>query len=537
MRLLDIRASLGHTEVIQPSIDFIRKKGEEWYEYRVDNTDIEYGDQFPRLHYKIARRLALLDSPETVTGLIRLIENNAEPWEAAKTLATLKDARAIKPLAQLLDHEDRSVRWSAAYVLATLNDPRAVTPLLELLNTSHEQLEQDISNFTTGAQWIKQLVLLALSEIPDRQILDTLFFLGSTEYYDPTSDYGAIGTSTYSNSVLGVAFESARKIISQLDDAETIEKVVKNFAKLDLDAGSVFDPRFYNLKYEFRNPSALPHLKRLMENSDTEIRDVATAAYNNLSTIISEESTGSSDSLVARLKNSELGHQLIFNQATKNTYSDDAEIQSTELGNWDNCVSNDSELRFPEAVEYIFSNPQVLSILKQHPLFVQNYIRDVLKYRDNHAYLSGPDQVLIDVSIGMLDHTDPLVRKFAIDLIGSFSPNYHYNLSSQIDKANQAVMDLLNDDDLQVRTAAERFLIGLKREEHKDFGEVEVTDFLEYEETDIYEQYPWQTPYMEYELIVFDEFSSENDKAYSPSVVQYEMRLKGVSSFQCEMSL
>lgn len=536
MRLLDIRASLGHTEVIRPSIDFIQTEGWNWYIYLdLDNEfDTQVGNQFSRLHHKIARRLALLDSPETVIGLIRLIENNAEPWEAAKTLATLKDERAIEPLAQLLDHEDRSVRWSAAYVLATLNDPRAVTPLLELLNASHEQLEQEISNFTTGVQWIKQLVLSVLSEIPDRRILDTLFYLGSTEYYDPTENY-AVGTITHSNSVKGVAFESARNIISQLDDAETIEKVVEYLAKLDLDSGSVFDPKFYNLENEFRNPSALPHLKRLMENADTEIRDVATVAYNNLSTIISDESTGSSDSLVARLKNSELGRQLISNQATKNTYSDNTDIQSEDLDTWDNCVSNDSKLRFPEAVAYIFSDPQVLSILKEQPLFVQKYIREVLKYRDNNAFWNTyrvdmengytQDEAyyalgLVDVSIGMLGHSDPLVRKFAIDFIGSFEPAYNPFSSFEfnqflIDQAHEAVMDLLDDDDLQVRTAAERFLIGLKREEHKDFGEVEVTEFLEYEETDIYEQYPWQTPYMEYEFIVFDEFSSESDETIS----------------------
>ena len=78
----------------------------------------EYADA--KLAAALARGLGLLADPEVTPLLIKALDGDFVPTEAAEALGRLGDARAAPSLLKALDHKKESVRAAAAYSLGCL---------------------------------------------------------------------------------------------------------------------------------------------------------------------------------------------------------------------------------------------------------------------------------------------------------------------------------------------------------------------------------------------------------------------------------
>ena len=504
--ILDIQASFGDTRVVAPSITTLK----DWLSYEDNFLDspisIEFGEQTHRIYYQIARRFALLDSERKTTELVRLIADNEQPWESAKVLAVLKDTRAIVPLAPLLHHPVKRVRWSAAYVLAHHEDVRCVTPLLELLRTPLKDLDKEGFSPSTGSKWVKQLVILPLSEISDPRILDTLLHLTTREGIGYEDEYYQ-GITESSNSIFGVAMDRLSAIVSQVEDAESIEKVVL-FLSEERDTGrqSIFDPGGPATHF-FRNPRARPHLERLAAHSEPRVREVATEALNELNASLETDAGATGDNPLDLLRNSALGKPVSsklrrnvvqFSESAATHTGSASSVRST------NCVSDDVYLRFPEAVDYIASDPFTRETLLRYRPEVQDAILNVMRYRDVQAGWMDKEnfgEALVSVAIAMLRHSDPAVRASAVGILASVRvTEYAYDLQyysyvpiikyQDVERAHAALESVRNGADARVRSVAARAFAAI---EQREIGEV--LPWKHSDGLDIYQQYPWEWGY------------------------------------------
>ena len=521
---LDIRASFGDSGVVAPSIETLTQ----WSSHennRLDNISILFGEQTTRIYYQVARRLALLDSDSTTTELVRLIKDNEQPWESAKVLAVLKDARAVVPLAPLLHHHAKRVRWSAAYVLAHHKDARSATPLLELLRTPLEELNNEGFSPSTQARWVKQLVMVALSQIRDPRILDTLLYL-TTREGNPYTDDTVVGNTSSSNSIYGVAIDRIMAIASQAEDAETIEKIVSFHAEeRSIGPRSLFDPQT-PVTHFFRNPRARPHLQRLATHSDRRIRRVATESLSELDAVQERSADAAGDNPFHLLRHSALGKQVPpdrrqnlvqFSEATTVHVDSGPAIHST------NCVSDDVHLRFPEAVDYIFSDPLTRETLLEYTPSIRDAISNVMRYRNTQpGWLEDKTfgEALVSVAIAMLEQEDAAVRATAVGILGSLTQTeFDYNLQyyshvpiikhEDVERAQKSLESAKGDPDVQVRTAASRALEAIDNQGL-------VVPWSEMPEQGIYRQFPWESVYAHqlFDFLfdeIFDSTESEAD--------------------------
>jgi len=188
----------------------VLKIGNDWYMKDWDEKDLQKDLE---IIHKTAEALVQVGKP-AVESLIRVLEDTDFIYcreEAIWALAKIEDARAVKPLSQVLMDEDKSVRTHAAKVLVKRGDAWVAKPLIQALRNDYYDVRENAAEalVKVGKPAVKPLiqalryknehtrsmVAYALGNIGDARAVDHLIKaleVGVGDYF-PTAAAEALG--------------------------------------------------------------------------------------------------------------------------------------------------------------------------------------------------------------------------------------------------------------------------------------------------------------------------------------------------------